>query len=199
MRKPYRIKAKIQNNRLWLGILARFPWVRTQADAARALGMEPTTLGVFLNMRVWPYAAVRKRWRPSALKICDALFADPEEIFDPALYGRKANPLELEVSVPELRASGLLQLPPAPDEVVQLHELQEAVKKAIGTLRLREQEILQARFGLDGSPRKTLGEIAAQLGLCKETIRRIEAKALRKLRHNTRSKYLRPFVSHDGS
>jgi RNA polymerase sigma factor (sigma-70 family) len=196
--KPYRIKARIQNNRLWTAILARFPWVRTQADAAKVLGVDQQGLGIFLNMRVWPYNARRKRWWRTALKVCDALFADPEEIFDPVLYGRKANPIEVEIGVPELIASGLLQLPPAPDEFVVMHELQEAVGKAIGELRPREREVLEARFGLNGTPEKTLEEIGEQLGVSKEMARVIEAQALRKLRHPERAKYLKPFVGPDG-
>ena len=60
--------------------------------------------------------------------------------------------------------------------------------RCLGTLSLRESLVLIGRFG---TPERTLKEVGAELGVTRESIRQIQAKALRKLRHPSRSKYIR--------
>ena len=63
----------------------------------------------------------------------------------------------------------------------------------LGTLTEREEKVLRLRFGLgDGYPR-TLEEVGSVFNVTRERVRQIEAKALRKMRHSTRSKQLKPF------
>ena len=69
-----------------------------------------------------------------------------------------------------------------------------AVKETLTTLPERERTVLEKRFGLDDDRIKTLQEIATQFSVTRERIRQIEAKALRKLKHHSRSRKLEPYL-----
>jgi RNA polymerase primary sigma factor len=64
----------------------------------------------------------------------------------------------------------------------------------LGTLNPREQKVLELRFGLRDGRTRTLEEVGKEFGVTRERIRQIEAKALRKLRHPSRSKRLRDYL-----
>jgi len=64
----------------------------------------------------------------------------------------------------------------------------------LSTLTDRERRVLQLRFGLEDGRSRTLEEVGREFGVTRERIRQIEAKALRKLRHPTRSRKLRDFL-----
>ncbi len=83
---------------------------------------------------------------------------------------------------------------PAPAEAASRTLLKEELGKILGTLTDREEKVLRLRFGLeDGRPR-TLEEVGKEFNVTRERIRQIEAKALRKLRHPSRSKKLKDFL-----
>ncbi len=83
---------------------------------------------------------------------------------------------------------------PGPGEVVSSHLLREQVDGVLGTLSLRERRVLQLRYGLEDGRTRTLEEVGREFSVTRERIRQIEAKALRKLRHPTRSEKLRDFL-----
>ena len=78
-------------------------------------------------------------------------------------------------------------------DCLNLYFLRETTEKVLNTLTIREKYILVRRFGLDGDGGKTLYEVGRELEVTGEAIRAAEKKALRKLRHPTRSKPLRKF------
>jgi len=81
----------------------------------------------------------------------------------------------------------------APAEAASTQLLKEKMEDVLENLTVREKKVLQLRFGLeDGRPR-TLEEVGQEFGVTRERIRQIEAKALRKLRHPTRSKWLKDY------
>jgi len=82
----------------------------------------------------------------------------------------------------------------APAEAATHHLLKEQMDEVLNTLSLRERRVLQLRFGLEDGRSRTLEEVGREFGVTRERIRQIEAKALRKLRHPTRSKKLRDFL-----
>ena len=83
---------------------------------------------------------------------------------------------------------------PVPAEVASHTLLREQLSEVLDTLTEREEKVLRLRFGLvDGRPR-TLEEVGKEFNVTRERIRQIEAKALRKLRHPSRSKKLRDFL-----
>ncbi len=83
---------------------------------------------------------------------------------------------------------------PAPQEAASFMMLKDQLDNVLGTLSSREEKVLKMRFGLlDGRPR-TLEEVGHEFDVTRERIRQIEAKALRKLRHPSRSKKLKDFL-----
>jgi RNA polymerase sigma factor (sigma-70 family) len=82
---------------------------------------------------------------------------------------------------------------PLPEEVLIAHRARAAIVCVLGTIDARSRAVLILRFGLDGQFSRSLEEIADHMGVSRERIRQIEAKALRRLRHPSRSKQLAPF------
>ena len=83
---------------------------------------------------------------------------------------------------------------PSPEESAAGHLLREQIEEMLGALSEREKEVLHYRFGLEDGRSYTLEEVGKRFGVTRERIRQIEAKALRKLRHPSRSKKLRDFL-----
>jgi RNA polymerase primary sigma factor len=82
----------------------------------------------------------------------------------------------------------------APVEAATYRLLRNQVEDVLDSLTLRERRVLQLRFGLEDGRSRTLEEVGREFGVTRERIRQIEAKALRKLRHPTRSRKLRDFL-----
>ncbi len=83
---------------------------------------------------------------------------------------------------------------PGPVDAASRQLLKEQIRSALGVLSDREREVLQMRFGLTDGQDHTLEEVGKYFGVTRERIRQIEAKALRKLRHPTRSRQLRDYL-----
>jgi len=82
----------------------------------------------------------------------------------------------------------------APEDAAAYEMLKEQMEDILDTLTDREESVLRLRFGLDDGKTRTLEEVGKVFGVTRERIRQIEAKALRKLRHPSRSKRLRDFL-----
>ncbi|MCF0144309.1 MAG: sigma-70 family RNA polymerase sigma factor, partial [Firmicutes bacterium] len=83
---------------------------------------------------------------------------------------------------------------PAPAEAAAFSMLKEQLVDVLSTLTEREQKVLKLRFGLEDGRARTLEEVGKEFDVTRERIRQIEAKALRKLRHPTRSKKLKDYL-----
>ncbi|MBR3397696.1 MAG: RNA polymerase sigma factor RpoD [Lachnospiraceae bacterium] len=83
---------------------------------------------------------------------------------------------------------------PAPADAAAFTMLREQLEEVLDTLTEREQKVLRLRFGLDDGHARTLEEVGKEFNVTRERIRQIEAKALRKLRHPSRSRKLRDYL-----
>src|SRR3990167_9310868 len=150
--KPYRVVARLKNNRLWQAIIEKWPTVKTQSDAARELGMTPVLIGDLLNMTFWP--AKRKKfeetgaieWSPVAEKLWLILGKDPTYLFSPKYYGVRPTALAIEFKPDELEQLNLLSLPLSDD--YDPHRL-PLINKVLATLTPKEEQVLRLTFGIE--------------------------------------------------
>jgi len=84
--------------------------------------------------------------------------------------------------------------PEKPDQNLISDSLRKEVQRALSTLTQREAEVVSFYFGLNGEQALTLEEIGAKFGLTRERVRQIKEKAIRRLRHTSRSKSLKPYL-----
>ena len=109
------------------------------------------------------------------------------------------DPVSLETPIGEEQYSHLRDFipdddAPAPAEAAAYSLLKEQIEDVLGSLNEREQKVLKLRFGLEDGRARTLEEVGKEFDVTRERIRQIEAKALRKLRHPSRSKKLRDYL-----
>jgi RNA polymerase primary sigma factor len=110
-------------------------------------------------------------------------------------------PVSLEIPVGSEDDSHLGDFVPdeaslSPADVATRQMLKEQMDDVLDSLTSRERRVLQLRFGLEDGRQRTLEEVGREFGVTRERIRQIEAKALRKLRHPTRSRKLRDYFDH---
>jgi len=148
--------------------------IRTQRALIQELGREPSSEEVAKRMDI-PVSKVRK-----VLKIAQ-------------------EPISLETPIGEEEDSHLGDFIEdksvvSPSEAVISNNLSEQMRKVLKTLTWREEKVLRMRFGIGEKSDHTLEEVGQGFEVTRERIRQIEAKALRKLRHPSRSKQLKSFI-----
>ena len=148
--------------------------VRVQRQLLQKLGREPSADEIAAEMKI-PVERVRE-----ILKISQ-------------------EPVSLETPIGEEEDSHLGDFiqddnVPRPAEAAAFTLLQEQLEQVLVTLTDREQKVLRLRFGLDDGRARTLEEVGKEFNVTRERIRQIEAKALRKLRHPSRSRKLKDYL-----
>lgn len=134
---------------------------------------------------------------PTNEEIAEEMGIDVEKVRDVRKIAQE--PVSLETPIGEEEDSHLGDFIEddsaiAPDDAANFTMLREQLNEVLGTLNDRERKVLELRFGLtDGTPR-TLEEVGREFNVTRERIRQIEAKALRKLKHPSRSNKLRDFL-----
>ena len=111
-------------------------------------------------------------------------------------------PISLETPVGEDEGSRIVDFlqdtsGPSPTEAMIRVNLKEHTAEVLRTLSPREEKIIRMRFGLEDGSEHTLEQVGQSFQVTRERIRQIESKALRKLRHPSRSRRLRPFVDRE--
>jgi RNA polymerase sigma factor (sigma-70 family) len=200
--KDVRIELKLRNNL----VLTRMEelGIKTVAELTRRAGLKRESgVGAIINMKSSPFTdasdPAAPKWKAVVIKIAKALASEPEELFSEALQQTRIDPitkLHLEVSVDDIRrlsarGSRYLLADANPEQDLQIKEVEGALKDALQTLTPREGEVIKLRFGLEGNNECTLAEVAPLLNVTGEMVRKIEARALRKLRHPTRARPIR--------
>ena len=179
--------------------------VRVQRDLVQKLGHEPSVEELALELDFMApdeitqikYAldndkpidpVLKRKWRLAVSKIRDILriSMDPMSLESPVGNGEDSTELGDFIEDPSVVE---------PDDAASKELLREQIRGVLGFLNEREREVLEMRFGLNDGRDHTLEEVGKTFGVTRERIRQIEAKALRKLRHPSRSKALRDYLS----
>jgi RNA polymerase primary sigma factor len=134
---------------------------------------------------------------PTSEEIGSGMEVQPEKVRE--IIKVSQEPVSLETPIGEEEDSHLGdfiedQGTPAPAEAASHQLLKEQVQEVVGSLTPREQKVLILRFGLEDGRSRTLEEVGREFNVTRERIRQIEAKALRKLRHPSRSKKLKDYL-----
>lgn len=134
---------------------------------------------------------------PTAEEIAAEMDMTPEKVREIQKIAQE--PVSLETPIGEEDDSHLGDFipddeAPAPADAAAYELLKEQLEDVLDTLTEREENVLRLRFGLDDGRTRTLEEVGKVFGVTRERIRQIEAKALRKLRHPSRSKRLKDFL-----
>jgi RNA polymerase primary sigma factor len=134
---------------------------------------------------------------PAAEEIAEAMEISPDRVRE--IIKVSQEPVSLETPIGEEDDSHLGDFLEdhaalAPAEAANHQMLREQMKDALDSLTIREQEVIRLRYGLDDGRSRTLEEVGKEFNVTRERIRQIEAKALRKLRHPSRSHRLRDYL-----
>ena len=134
---------------------------------------------------------------PSAEEIAERLDMPVDKVREIMRVAQE--PVSLETPIGEEEDSHLGDFipdedAPAPSDVASHTMLKEQLAEVLSTLTPREEKVLRLRFGLEDGRSRTLEEVGKEFNVTRERIRQIEAKALRKLRHPSRSKKLKDFL-----
>ena len=135
---------------------------------------------------------------PSAEEIAEEMNFPVDKVRDILKIAQE--PVSLETPIGEEEDSHLGDFIPdedasEPSEVASFTLLKEQLMSVLSTLTPREEKVLRLRFGIEDGRSRTLEEVGKEFNVTRERIRQIEAKALRKLRHPSRSKKLRDFLN----
>jgi RNA polymerase primary sigma factor len=171
---------------------------RAIADQARTIRI-PVHMVETINklLRVSRRLAQEQGKQPSSKEIGMEMEIAPEKVEE--IIKVSQLPISLESPIGDEEDSHLGDfiedrntLPPA--DVASRQLLKEQIEEVLNTLTPREQRVLQLRFGLEDGRSRTLEEVGKEFNVTRERIRQIEAKALRKLRHPSRSRKLKDYL-----
>ena len=135
---------------------------------------------------------------PTDEELAEKMGMSPEKVREVIKIAQ--DPVSLETPIGEEEDSHLGDFVPdennmSPEDFTIHEMLKEEISDVLLTLTEREEQVLRLRFGLDDGSSKTLEEVGQMFGVTRERIRQIEAKALRKLRHPSRSRKLKDFLN----
>ena len=194
----YNVKVTVRNN-LILKAIKDFGYTNLN-NFAKATGIGVTGLYSLVNL-LEPPIGVKGEFIKSAKDLMEVLGACPSELWtDEQLTLRlDSNRTERVMSKEALQitlqssARSLIGLDYPEQEMVE-EDMARVMKDKLDSLTPRQRKVLQLRFGLDGCAEHTLEEVGSMFKLSGAAIRMIEAKALRNMRHPTRSDDLKQFV-----
>lgn len=136
---------------------------------------------------------------PTETELAEAVDLSPEKLRE--ILKITPDPVSLDMPIGEDEDSPLSSFIAAgaqaePEKATEAALMKEQIRLLLNTLDEREKRVLELRYGIDGDRARTLEEVGKEFGVTRERIRQIEAKALRKLRHPTRSRIVSDYL-HD--
>jgi len=171
---------------------------RAIADQARTIRI-PVHMTETLNKMIRTSNALLQEIgrEPTPEEMAERMGMSPEKVRKALKIAKE--PISLDASIGEDDDSYLADFLEdhqvvSPVAAAEHQDLSEQTRKVLATLTPREEKILRLRFGIEEKTDHTLEEVGQSFDVTRERIRQIEAKALRKLRHPSRTRQLRPFV-----
>jgi RNA polymerase primary sigma factor len=177
-------------------------WIRQAITRAIADQARTIRIPVHMVETINRYIRISRRLmqdlgrEPSPEEVAKVMEVDVAKVLEIRKVSQEPTSLETPVGDEEDSSLGdfISDPGPTPYDMASRQLLKEHMEEVLASLSDREKKVLVLRFGLeDGRPR-TLEEVGTQFGVTRERIRQIEAKALRKLRHPTRSKKLKDYL-----
>ena len=194
----YRIDLKVRNN-LILNAIEKAGYANV-AQFCKAANLTPTHIGNLINFKASPMGKSGEII-PTAQRLCEFLGVLPEDLWTPEqlLFVLPTNKSHFDMSHKAMvemlaRHTGELLEAPAPDAGLEEEDRHRVVAEMLDSLTPREAKVLRLRFGIDTQSELTLEEVSAKFDVCRERIRQIETKAVRKLRTPERADKLRTYA-----
>ena len=194
MTDDLRIELRARNNVLYHAIFDTHPSV---AAFCRAHDLDQGLVGELLNLTKSPYLRDGQPGR-LAVQLSAITKILPEDLFPVHLYQLTATRAALEmpaVRLLSLRHAKALQAADDVEAGLRHDEAAHGLAAALGTLRPRDKQALTLLFGLDDGEERTLKEVGEALNVGPARARQITERALRRMRHPSRSKALKPLMA----
>lgn len=196
--REYRVKVTVRNNLLLSAI--ENAGYKTQAEFARFAGLTPSEVNALTAMRDAPINADGV-FSPTAKTLMEVLGACPTDLWteEQLTMSLRRNTVEKEMS----REAVMMALDDncqnraqfkSGEELIEQEDLQQAMLEMLDTLTPREAKVLKLRFGIETDNDQTLEQVGSMFKTSRENVRRIEAKALRKMRAPFRADQLKPYL-----
>ncbi len=179
-------------------------WIRQAIT--RAIADQAKTIRVPVHMvetinklkRIQRQLTVELNREPTELELAEKMECTVDKIIE--IIKIDVDPISLEKPTREDEDSSVADFIPdesnmSPEDYTINELLKDEIRQALSTLTDREAQVLRYRFGLDDGTCRTLEEVGNMFGVTRERIRQIEAKALRKLRHPSRSRKLKDYLN----
>lgn len=195
IKQEYRVDMKIRNN-LFVQRIEQAGY-KTVGEFCRIHKLNQSDLGEVIAMKISPLMSNGK-FRVQIEKAADILECMPEDLFtekqlDMAIKTNKhcllVNEAEMKYMLETNQPQKMLE------QTVHDEQKNKLLEETLKSIPLKEQKILRLRFGLDDGIEHTLEEIGQEFGCTRTRIRQIEARALRRLRHPSKSDPLREFIN----
>lgn len=186
--KDFRVQVSVKNN----NILKRIEDLgyTSVAPFCRDYKLNGGNIGDLINLKSSPLS-VKGLWFKHVQDLAMALGVLPEELFsEEQLEGFDTNKSFIEMNKEEIQAMQLMPSTVDPLKMIADDSSKRQLEKMLATIPKRLKLVLTLRFGLEGEVPHTLEEVGKILKIEKERVRQIEAKALRMLRHPTRTEGL---------
>jgi RNA polymerase primary sigma factor len=178
-------------------------WIRQSilqalAEQSRIVRLPLNRVGA-LNKIGKAYNSLEQEYErePTAAEIANELEMDLEEVSETLKMSNRH--VSMDAPFTQGEENSLLDIlesdeNPLPDNSLMSDSLKNEIERALSTLTERESEVIRLYFGFDGEHALTLEEIGEQFNLTRERVRQIKEKAIRRLRHTSRSKNLRAYL-----
>ena len=180
-------------------------WIRQSilqalAEQARIVRLPLNKIGSINKVnKVFSKLEQKFEREPTHDEIADTLGVLPEDVKDSIRNTGKHISMDAPLLSSEDDAGNMYEVlsdadGPKPDTSLLSESLRKEIERALGTLSNREADVLRLYFGLHGGPAMTLEEIGERFALTRERVRQIKEKAIRRLKHSSRSKLLKAYL-----